>query len=176
MKKKLFFGIICGVIAILISSCGSSKSILPTATSTVNAIRLDELNLDREDYQVTKTITAEAVVFSKEVYGNWTIYDANNDFSLTFKRNKDGVYVRTGFMGIFKMGFLSNDYGPIDYDDPHGLVRRLAIYRLINQIQSEGGDGVIEPVISTNVEQVDRNTVAFKTIVSGKMIKIKDDK
>ena len=176
MKKYFSFVIVCVLISIFVSSCGPTKSILPTATSTINSVRLDELNLDRKDYQVTKKLTAEATIYSKEVYGVWTIYGDNQEFSLTFRKNKQGAYEMDKFSGIFKMGFLSNDYGTIDYDDPHGLVRRLAIYRIINLVQSEDGDGIIEPVISTNVEQIDRNTVAFKTTVSGKMIKIKENK
>ena len=77
------------------------------------------------------------------------------------------------------MGYLSNDY----YEElfnippyPHWIVRRLAIYRLINAAKIAGGDGVIEPLISTNVEQGKSNRdIVYKTTVSAKLIKIKPD-
>ena len=54
------------------------------------------------------------------------------------------------------------------------MVRNLAIYRIINAAKVRGADGIIEPVISTNVEQRGRDIV-LKTTVSAKLIKLKTD-
>jgi len=77
------------------------------------------------------------------------------------------------------LGYLSNDYDNELFDIgpyPHWIVRRLAIYRLINAAKISGGDGVIEPIISTNVEQGrSSHDIVLKTTVSAKLIKIKPD-
>jgi hypothetical protein len=36
-----------------------------------------------------------------------------------------------------------------------------------------GADGIVEPVVSTSVAQEGKNTVIFKTTVSGKAIRLK---
>ena len=58
--------------------------------------------------------------------------------------------------------------------DPEYVVRNLAIYRLINASKVRGADGIIEPVISTNVEQRG-NDIVFKTTATAKLIKLKTD-
>jgi len=82
-------------------------------------------------------------------------------------------------MGIVRLGYLSNDYSEQLMDIPpypHWLVRRIAIYRLINAAKVAGADGVIEPIISTNIEQgATKKDIIYKTTVSAKLIKIKPD-
>lgn len=41
--------------------------------------------------------------------------------------------------------------------------------------QLEGADGIIEPTISTNIEQQGKS-VAFRTTVSAKIVKLKADR
>ena len=74
---------------------------------------------------------------------------------------------------------MNNDYENELFDippHPHWIVRRLAIYRLINAAKVAGADGVIEPIISTNVAQGRRSRdIVYKTTVSAKLVKIKPD-
>lgn len=79
----------------------------------------------------------------------------------------------TKFKGIFKVGYLHNDHANASFSNPEDLARKLAVYRLINISNEMGADGIIEPVVSTNVAQQDNNTVIFKTTVSGKPIRLK---
>ena len=79
--------------------------------------------------------------------------------------------------GIVRIGLLKNDYMREDLyleADPYWFSRNMAIYRLINAAKMAGADGIIEPIVSTNVEQVGRKII-FKTTVSGKLIKLKPD-
>lgn len=175
-KIKLLLALICSVV--VLASC--STTILPTATSTVNSVRLDELNLTREDYQVLKTVTADATVHYKEFMGMVTISDVNDEFSVKYKQRKGLLRKKQagpklmGYSGFFKMGFLSNDIGEIRYDNPFEFARRLAIYRIINLAQIEGADGVIEPIISTNMSK-DGLTTKITTTVSAKLVTLKTD-
>lgn len=79
----------------------------------------------------------------------------------------------TKFKGFFKVGYLHNDHANASISNPEDFARKLAIYRLINISNEMGADGIVEPVVSTNVVQEDKNTVIFKTTVSGKAIRLK---
>lgn len=168
-KIKLLLALICSVVFV---SC--STKILPTATSSVNSVRLDELNLNREDYKVLKTVTTDATIHYKDILGTVTINDENDEFSVTYKKKWRKGTILSSYNGFFKMGFLSNDIGEIRYDDPFEFARRLAIYRIINLAKIEGADGVIEPVISTDVTK-DGLTTKITTTVSAKLVVLKTD-
>ena len=78
------------------------------------------------------------------------------------------------------MGYLDNDY--LKYDTyvadeikPEFMARCIATYRLINACKIAGGDGLIEPIISTSIEQSGIRSVTYKTTVSAKIIKLKTD-
>lgn len=179
MKKSILF--ITITIALFFTACSTPSAIVPTAVNTVNSVSLRELNLERKDYKILNTISAEASVIYSQFGGAITIKEVNGDFSVGFKREKvDGKrqWIYSGCTGVARYGFLSNDYsnvGNINDIHPETIARNLAVYRLINACKIAGGDGVIEPVISTNIGQEGRNIV-FKTTVSAKVIKINTDK
>lgn len=178
MKKSFIFVII--TCAVFFTACSTPSAIVPTAINTVNSVRLSELNLEREDYKILNTITAEASVIYQHNVGTIVIKEADGDFSVTFKKEKvDGKtqWIYTGCTGVARYGFLTNDYANAGGDDihPEQMARNLAVYRLINACKVAGGDGVIEPVVSTNVGQEGRDII-FKTTVSAKVIKINVNK
>lgn len=185
MYKKFFFFTVVTMVSVLFStSCLAQKvkvsTMMPQAINTINSVNLSELNLKHgSDYTIINTATAEAsVIFiikhkGKEI----TIKEENNEFELVYKFDKeDKDFHLDDYEGIARFGFLSNDYGftTIDYASPEYIVRNLAIYRLINTAKVRGADGVIEPVISTNVEQRGKDIV-FKTTASAKLIKLSTD-
>ncbi|MBQ7856878.1 MAG: hypothetical protein IJ348_07200 [Alistipes sp.] len=139
---------------------------------------LSELNLDRNDYQVLNTVTAEATISYTENAGgtNRVIKCDDEDFALQYLQSKEGWICR--YRGIVKLGYLANDYSVAkDILHPEEVARRLAIYRIINMVQQEGADGVIEPIVSTNVDNgLGKNEVIFKTTVRAKLVKLKTDK
>lgn len=173
--KKILFGI--GVLLVL-TSC--STQIIPRAVNTVNAVSIEELNLERKDYKILNTVSAEATItYTASLDGKeYTIKCPDEDFALKFtkkngRRNKGW---HCNYKGIVKLGYLANDY---KYEDsalsPEEVARRLAIYRLINQAKLAGADGVIEPIISTNIDngekKASRETI-FKSTISAKLIKL----
>ncbi len=178
--KKILLGLLLVVIG---TSCSSNKLlIIPKAVNTVNAVSLKELNLERKDYDILNTVTAEAtIVYSEGNGGNIRrINCPDEDFSLTHSYHKKTGWHCT-FRGIVKLGYLANDYSlPNEMiANPEEVARRLAIYRLINQANLVGADGVIEPIISTSVDNAKSgkttNSVVFKSTVSAKLIKLKSD-
>ncbi|MBQ0118878.1 MAG: hypothetical protein KBS42_03845, partial [Bacteroidales bacterium] len=76
MKKTFLFALV--VCAVVMSSC--KLAIVPKAVNSVNSVKIDgmKLNLDRKDYQVLKTISAEASICYHQ-YGKrrYTISDRN---------------------------------------------------------------------------------------------------
>ena len=81
--KKIFI-IICILCAILLSSC--KLAIIPTAINTVNSVTLEELNLERKDYKILNTISADASITYRQIGANKIIIeDPNGEFKLKFK-------------------------------------------------------------------------------------------
>ena len=180
MKKITFVSAIGLCLVMTMSSCRST--IIPQAINTVNAVSLEEMNLERKDYIVLNTVSAEASIICHYGRKDINIKEVNDEFSITFTPKKsigkkvEGWEIKN-VKGIARFGFLKNDYDmPVIGPYPHYVVRELAIYRLINASKVAGADGVIEPVISTNVEQGRTGRdIIYKTTVSAKLIKIKPD-
>ena len=180
MYKKFSIFAIVAICAVVLSSCKSALSVIPQATNTIAPISFGDLNLARKDYIVLNTISAEATLTAHFSDGSVKVEDPAGEFSLTWEKDKKtGEWSPNRIKGIVRLGYLSNDYDEELFNIPpypHWIVRRLAIYRLINAAKIAGGDGVIEPVISTNVEQGRSNRdIVYKTTVSAKLIKIKPD-
>lgn len=174
MKKCLF---IISVSLLLLTSCNTQRpTIIPKTVNTVSTATFKDLNLNRADYEVLNTITAEATV----VYNisrnkqHVVIKGVDDDFELDYKFQIKKQKWDCFYTGILKLGYLSNDYTSEDtwLYSPEVVARRMAIYRAINESRFQGADGLIEPTISTNVEQMGRDIV-YKSTVTAKAIKIK---
>lgn len=183
MHKKLLI-ILLATISIIMTSC-HSISVVPQATNTTAVISFDNLNLERNDYIVLNTVSAEATIKANFSSDKIKVEDPNGDFSVSWEWDKtvqkdgkkSGDWVPQSIKGIVRLGYLNNDYDNELFElppYPHWIVRRLAIYRLINAAKIVGADGVIEPTISTAVEQGRSNRdIIYKTTVSAKLVKIK---
>ncbi len=95
---------------------------------------------------------------------------------MEFLNGKTGIECKHD--SILKLGYLQNDYQrtAIDIKHPEEVVRQLAIYRLINVAREYGADALIEPTISTNVEQTGKRTITYKSTVTAKILKLKTDR
>lgn len=177
--KKLFVLLLCTA---ALASC-STQRIIPKAVNTVNTAALADLNLTRGDYEVLNTIESEAVVYYQ--WNGKTIEISGDDFSLRFTP----VKMRTPFnartrgwkithSGILMQGYLHGDYNASSCaePEPEDIVRKLAIYRLVNIAKQTGGDAIIEPTVATNIEQTGKRTIVYKTTATAKVIKIKTDR
>jgi hypothetical protein len=185
MKQKLFLFATLVSVALTTTSCFKHQQVpqslvVPKAINTINSVGLEELNLKHgTDYTIVNTVTADAtILYSEQKKGQQiTLKEENGEFRLVYRFNSEsGHWFLIDFDGIARFGFLNNDYGQVSLREvyPEDVVRNLAIYRLINASKVRGADGVIEPVVSTNVEQRGREIV-FKTTVSAKLVKLKTD-
>lgn len=184
MCKKLFPIVTLAVGMCLMTSCGGpskmTQRIVPTAVNTVNSVRLNEMNLQHgTDYNIINTVTADATVFySTKKKGQVVILEEENgecwlEYKFDSQQEKWGL---VDFEGVARYGFLSNDEGRVSLREinPEDMARNIAIYRLINESKVRGADGVIEPVISTNVDERE-GKIVFKTTVSAKLMKLNVD-
>lgn len=177
MKRNLYLAIVFASVVLGFSSCKPSE-IIPQAINTVNSVTLGELNLERKDYELLNTVTAEASIYENIGMTEIEIGSVDGEFVLKYKKNKFGWYI-SDCKGIARFGFLSNDY----YDEsrslgiikPEYIARNFAIYRLINMSKVMDADGIVEPIISTNVEQQGKKII-YKTTAQGKLIKLKTNK
>lgn len=183
-NKKLIIATMTMVCMLTMISCGGPQKmvqrIVPKAVNTINSVSLDELNLKHgTDYTIVNTVTADAtILYSEQKKGEQiTVREENGEFKLVYRwDNEDYKWKLIDYDGIARFGFLTNDYGTVSLRDPapEDAVRKLAIYRIINASKVRGADGIVEPVISTNIEQRGKEIV-FKTTVSAKLIKLKSD-
>lgn len=184
MCKKLFLTVSLVACMCLMTSCGGPSKmvqrIVPTAVNTVNSVGLNELNLQHgTDYRIVNTVTADATVFySTKKKGQVVILEEENgecwlEYKFDSEQEKWGLI---DFEGVARFGFLSNDEGKISNlrENPESMARYIAIYRLINESRVRGADGIIEPVISTNVGERD-GKIAFRTTASAKLMKLNVD-
>lgn len=178
--KKQFINTTSLLIALLAvaSVCEAKRypSIIPTAMSTVNSVTLEELNLKHgTDYTILNTVSVDGIVVVRSSRNDITVKEVNGEFTIEYSYDSDGDCEIT-CDGIARFGFLNNDYENATLSrNPMHVARNLAIYRLINASKVAGADGIIEPVISTNVEQSGRDII-FKTTASAKLIRIVADK
>lgn len=178
MKKIL----VCTILLLAcVSAFGKKKAfVIPKAVNTVNVVSLKELNLTHGDYQILNTITAEAaIVYTENKKGSvCTMRGVDEDFHITYAFDNEGHLESENFSGVLRFGYLYNDYKineGVVY--PEEMARRLAIYRLINIVQLQGADGVIEPVISTNIENTqNKRECILKTTVRAKLVKLNSTK
>lgn len=179
MKKLLLIATIFALA--FLTSCSSSRSLIPTAVNTVKSVALDELNLTSNDYEVLDRIEAQASVVVTITANSFVIEDPEGTFQLNYVKQKKGkTLTLASYNGVVRAGYLARDYGTIDLGNPDDVVRRIAIYRLINLCKEQDGDGIIEPIISTNVEESksgwSTTVVTFRCTVSGRVVKLKTAK
>lgn len=155
---------------------------MPQAVSMVKAVSFDELNLTTKDYEILDRVEASARIVSTITSTSYTVKDPEGSFELFFVKDQTtGDYNLMNFDGVVRAGWLlSRDKGNINLNSPEDIAQRMAYYRIINLVKEQGGDGIIEPVISTNVEQTEahrnRVTVTYLTTVSGKVVRLKTSK
>ncbi len=180
--KKLFAALFC---AFSLASCGVQQPrLIPESVNTINRAQLSDLNLEREDYEVLNTLTADATVVCHDISDTKReISDINGEFIVkwekgsSFRKSKSSAWVCRDFQGILCTGALSNlPAQTADHADPLDMAQRLALYRLINQAQLEGADAILEPTYAIALEQTDRRKVVYKATVTAKIIKIKTNR
>lgn len=180
-KSIVFMGLSMLFVSAFLFSCGISKpvtSIIPQAINNVNTVGLDELNLTRDDYEILNTVTAEAYITCEYGKSKIKMSDESGEFTLSYKL-VNNLWIPDKYSGVMKLGYLANDTYNTNIGGliaPDALSRRIAIYRVVNMVQQYGADGIIEPIVSTNVEEVQKDVVVYKTTVSGKIIKLKTNK
>ncbi len=179
--KKLIYNILALVLVLNLVSCGISKKsiIVPKAVNTVNSVTLNELNLERKDYEILRNVSAESVIKCEFKQSQIRISDENEEFTLRYNV-VNNQWTFAAYSGVLKLGYLSNDYAESVFDNGiipvEDVARRTAIYRLINIVQQEGADGVIEPVVSTSVEQIGKRDIVLRAVVSAKLVRLKANK
>lgn len=179
IMKKLILGL-SAILIVAMTSCRSVR-VVPQAKSMVNSVRFQELNLTHTDYSVLNTLSAEATI-SVTYYSNGSIEvsDYDNTFSYQLKpvgKKGSGVYMLEKTDGVIRTGFLSHDTSNVDLTSPEDIALGTALYRVISLSQEMGADGLIEPVVATNIEgtsgSMGKMTVVYKTTVSAKPVKLK---
>lgn len=180
MAKIRIIATMC-FLACAISGLEAQSTIIPTtAISNIPTVSIKDMDLNRNDYSILKSVSATAVVNSDNRRSRRTIYEENDEFKLIYdiikidgKRYLDyesceGV-VRLGYIGSTDIYNSESNYLPAEE-----IVRRLALYRLINLAKEYGADALFEPTITTTATSTGKK-LTYKTEASAKLIKIIND-
>lgn len=184
MKKyALLFSSI--LLVVLFSSCNTTQSsYLPQVTSMVKAVTFNELNLTDKDYEILDRIEATAIVHVTISGNSFIVDDPDGQFHVEYTKDpQTGSMILKSFDGVIRAGYLTREYSSGDQNYPEDIARKLAIYRLINLVREQGGDGVIEPVIATNFDGMNtrglirsETKLTYIATVSGKLVRLKSSK
>lgn len=163
------------------NSCAPTAAVV--ARNTVDVASLEELNLERDDYEIIDVITASATVNFNAKKMRST--GENYEFVLQYKNFK-GINVLES--GMLRFGYLSQDvisntnvekrllrkgkYVSIIPVDPEILARRWATYRLIAEAKAKGADALIVPVRSTDISSGGKKISIIKTTVTAKAVRL----
>jgi len=147
----------------------------------IKTVSFDDMKLDSKDYVVLDRVESSARIILTIKNGTFILTDPDGTFSLEYLA-LNGTLVLNKYSGVLRSGFLS-EFSEVNTKSPEEIVRRMALYRLINLVREQGGDYVIEPIYTTSVEgTVDEHwrssttTITYLTTVSGKAIKLKTSK
>ena len=181
MRKLFFYLLLIGSVAFLSSCEGTQKMFLPQTSSMVKAVSFKELNLTGKDYEILNRIEATATLNVAITSSSMIVDDPDGLFHLEyFTDPKTGIMSLKKFSGIVRTGYLTRELNTDDGNTPEALVRKMAVFRLINLVREQGGDGIIEPVVSTDFEDVSeggliksKTKLTFRATVSGKVVRLK---
>ncbi len=151
-----------------------------TAISTIPVATMDNISEGRKEFVILQTITASASVNSDNKRGSRTIWEADNEFKLIYDIKKEGGRRYLEYedcIGVLRLGYLgSTDVysSEANFLPAEEIVRRLALYRLINLAKEYGADALITPTITTTATSSKKELI-YRSEVSAKIVKIKND-
>lgn len=179
MKSGLLLRIMlpCIFLCMALDIDAQSNLIPTTAISNMPTVTIKDMNLERNDFVILKSVSASAVVKSDNKRSGRTIYEENGEFKLVYDIIRDdGVrYLEYDTCeGVIRLGYLGNTniYSSDSYFIPaEEIVRRLALYRLISLAKEYGADALFEPTITTSATS-EKKTLIYKSEATAKLIKI----
>ena len=162
------------------SSCTiTKKTYVPQAVNMVNTIYLEELNLTSSDYEILDRVETSAKIVVEMSVGQCIIKDPEGSFEMKYSVDlKNGNFYLIEAKGVVRAGYLTTrELGTLNLKNPEEIALRLAMYRIVSLVKQQGGDGVVEPVVSSSVEGKDerngKTVFTYQTTVSGKIIRLK---
>lgn len=172
MQKVLF------LLVFLLPACVEAQDLIPTtAISNIPSVSIRNMNLSRDDYTILKTITSTALIYSDNSKKSRKIYEENKEFTLVYdiiKENGKRYLDYKSCEGVVRLGYIGGTdiyNSDSNYIPAEEIVRRLAIYRLINLAKEYGADALFEPTITTTATATGK-TLIYKTEASAKLVKI----
>lgn len=164
------------LLALVLQSCGSSRKylVVPHSVSTASTVAAKDLKLQEGQYEVLRTITETASVICEYKGSSIILTSGEGDFRYTFTLTKDG-WILSKFVGAASLGYFSSDFQAQETEVPNAeeFARRVAMARIIRAAKDYEADAVVEPIVVSNVTNLNTNKIEITSIVSAKIIVIK---
>ena len=182
--KKISFQVLLVIVSIssmlVINSCGSKREylVIPHSVSTASAVTVENLNLQAGQYDVLRSITETASVICEYKGDQIKVTSGEGDFTYTFKFDSKSGWSLKKFSGAASLGYFTSDLNahPSEVPNPEEFSRRVAMSRIIRAAKDYQADGVVEPVVISNVSNLGQNKIEYTSTVSAKLIVIKSNK
>lgn len=163
-------------LAFLLQSCGGGTKylVVPHSVSTASSVSVNDLGLEKGQYDVLNSITETASVICEYKGSEIKITSGDGDFQYVFVLGKEGWTLKK-CSGAASLGYFSSDYQSKETSVPNGeeFARRVAMARIIRAAKDYQADGVVEPVVISHVSNLGGNKIEISSTVTAKLIVIK---
>lgn len=161
----------------LLSSCaGRNYLVVPHSVSSASAVTVDDLRLQKGDYDVLRSITETASVLCQYSSNKIVISGDNGAFAYVFSLSKNG-WKLDKFAGAANMGYFTSDVINLqnsnEIPNAEEFARRVAMARIIRAAKDYKADAVVEPVVISSANNVGKNKIEYVATVSAKLVSIK---
>ncbi len=150
--------------------------VIPHSVSSASAVTVENLNLNKGDYQVLNTITETASVLCEYKGKEIRISGDSGAFYYIFRQSGiGGGWTLHKFKGAASLGYFTSDLVNNSSQllpDAEEFARRVAMARIIKAAKDYKADGVVEPVVISSANNVGKNKIEYISTVSAKLISI----
>ena len=173
-KTNKILAILAGVVMMALSSCNGTKNlVVPHGVNTADAIPASALNLQKGQYDILQTISESASVTAQYKGTSLTIKSGDGAFAYYFTFDNKTGWTLKSFSGTATLGYYLTEESTVgDMPQAEEFARRVAIAKLIEQVKDYGGDGILEPIITTRVSNAGDKTVEYQATATAKIVKI----
>lgn len=159
----------------------NAQEVMPNiAVSNIPVLSISDLsNGGSDQFVIMKSVSATSDIYSDNNKKSRVIWEKNGEFKVSYQRkviDNKAWLIYDDSEGIIRLGYLggivsSNNH---DYFYAEEIVRRLAIYRLINIAREYGADAVLSPTIVTRAIPIKKD-IEYVSEISAKLIKVKSN-
>ena len=178
MKKSNFLVGVLILCVMFFAACGSSSK---RSQQPINRAALPGMDRswERNDYKLLNNVKVSVAVAEVSTKGGKEIKAEGGEFTnICIVNKKTGL--TTYDMGSSKGSWYVGDIAELQIGgNPNpcsatSMASAMAAYRLINEVQTAGADGIVQPLLRTSQQEIEGG-ILYTIEISAKMIQLKTE-